>query len=139
MILKEEDLKERIESPLNLLNRLKDTTTSISKKRGANIIPALPPSSEDLIGDLDEKLDLFTAKSKASRLMTSAIEQLQNKLDEVKPEKLSRIAADMTRVISSSAVRNNTNEVKAAQIIVYAPQIISEEKFDVVDVSAVDG
>jgi hypothetical protein len=55
MIITEEEVKERLDSPANLLNRLRSETNSRKKVTH----PSIPPSSSEIIEDLEEKTPSF--------------------------------------------------------------------------------
>ena len=130
MLLEEDELKRRIESPMNLLNRLKDATNPHKPS-----IPSLPPSSDDIIDDIEQKITIGSIKGKALGLMSGALDELKRKLPEVhRPEKLAAIAADMGKVINNVEQRKDA-PVAQAQIIIYAPQMINEETFNVVELN----
>ena len=130
MLLPENELRERLESPSNLLNRLK----SITNPHASNI-PSLPPKSGDIIDDLEDKISIGSIKSKASSIMAAAMDELKTRLPEVhKPERLASIAAEMGKVINNIEAKPQA-ENRTAQIIIYAPQIVSEDTFNVVDLS----
>jgi hypothetical protein len=141
MILNDDEIQQRIESPINLLNRLRKTSTpkngSILPQSSGNIpvhIPTLPPKAEDIIGDLEDKIVNATARSKAMTIMVTAMNELQHRLPEVqKPETLSNIAQQMSKVIANhDANKPSTNNM--SQIIVYAPQIQKLEDYEVIDI-----
>ncbi len=94
MILTDEQVQEKIESPLNLLNRLRKTTEIK--------IPSLPaPKSSDLIPDLDDKVKHGTIRSKAADIMHAALGELALSVTSVKPEKLAQIIREMNQVVTS--------------------------------------
>jgi len=129
MLLEEEELKKRMESPMNLLNKLKSAINPHTIS-----IPALPPSSDDVIDDIEQKITIGSIKGKALGLMSSALDELKAKLPEVsRPEKLAAIAADMGKVINNTEQRKDA-PVAQAQIIIYAPQMMDENVFNVVEV-----
>lgn len=120
MLLTDEDLQERLESPLNLMNRLRSVSTPSN-------IPCLPhPTSKDLNLDIDNKLAVGKLKETAASVMASALAELKVKIADVgKPKELAAIAESMNKIVQSRA-----NEDKVPpQIIVYAPQVIQENHF----------
>ena len=130
MLLEDEELKRRIESPMNLLNRLK-TATNPHK---FTPIPELPPTADEIIDELNDKITSGSIKSKAMNLMSSALDELKNRLPEItKPEKLAAVAADMNKVINGVESKVAGPVINGAQIIIYAPQVVLEETFDVVE------
>ncbi len=54
MVLDDIEINSRLESPDNLVNRLRSLTRLDKSNRVQ--IPSLPPSADDVIADLDEKL-----------------------------------------------------------------------------------
>jgi len=130
MLLTDSEVKERIESPMNLLNRLRSVTNLTS------LSPCLPPSSKDIIENLEEKIGFGSIKSKATNIMSEAMDELRSRLPEVtKPEKLAQIAAEMSKVVNGVVNNKIEDNRKIAQVIIYAPQILSESAFDVIEVS----
>lgn len=136
MILSDDEIKERIESPLNLLNRLK---TSLNRTVTSNLpvsqSPCLPPSSSDIIEDLEDKLKNSSTRSKAVGILHAAMDELKLRLPEIqKPERLAAIAAEMSKVVSHQDNRNQGDK-SLSQIIVYAPQVQNIENYEVIDVT----
>lgn len=131
MILTDEEIKDRIESPLNLLNRLRSTTGG---KSVHSQHPALPPKSGDIISNLEDKIANSGTRSKAASIMSAAMDELRARLPEVqRPEKLAQIAREMSQVVSNHDNKPNTGN-SIGQIIVYAPQVQPLDNFDIVDV-----
>lgn len=135
MILNDDEIKERIESPLNLLNRLKTSLNRTIAPHTPVQIPTLPPpSSSEIIEDLEEKISHSTVRSKAVGILTAAMDELKIRIPEVqKPEKLAQIAAEMAKVVSHQDNRNQGDKA-LSQIIVYAPQVQRLENYEVIDV-----
>jgi len=123
MILSDEEVQERVESPLNLLNRLRHATRGNS--------PCLPaPKSSDLIPDLDSKIGP-DVKKQANRIMSAALAELELRIPDVsKPEKLAQIASEMNKVLV--AREDKDKALNAPQIIVYAPRVIEESHFETI-------
>lgn len=134
MILEESEVLQRLESPLNLLNRLKRETTS---NRNHNIIPSLPPSASDVIEDLEEKLKANSIKQKAGSILLATLSQLESRIPEIdKAESLSRVAESMNKIVSSENEKAaNGKGNKIGQIIIYAPEMMREDQFNVIDIS----
>ncbi len=136
MILPDEEVIERMESPLNLLNRLKSITNPHSNKTPTH--PALPPKSSDIIPDIDEKIGFGSVKSKAMGIMSEAMNELKTRLPEVqKPESLARIASEMGKVVSGMQEKADSDR-RVGQIIIYAPRILTEREFEAIDVQGVE-
>lgn len=126
MLLTDEEIQERLESPMNLLNRLK-TATSPRASRDSGI-PTMPPvTSEDIKLDIPGKLAANGLRDTAARVMGKALQELEVQLPNVqKPEKLAQIATEMNKVLNAT---NDKDKNPPAQIIVYAPQVIQENYF----------
>lgn len=135
MILPEEEVIERLESPTNLMNRLRSAFNPHKKSN----IPSIPsPTAKDIIPDLDEKISIGTTKFKAMSIMNSAMDELKNRLPEIqKPEKLAAIAYEMGKIVVSQN-QQAINDNRIGQIIVYSPRIVSEENFEVVDMKGIE-
>lgn len=119
MLLSDEDVQERLASPLNLLNRLRNTSSPSQ-------IPCLPPTSSDLGLDVDAKLAVGKLRETAAGVMATALAELKIQIPNVqKPEKLAQIAREMNNIVQS---RENEDKTPP-QIIVYAPQVIQENHF----------
>lgn len=128
MILSDEEVQERVESPLNLLNRLRSRSQNHES-------PCLPPKSTDIIPNIDEKLNSSVAnvRQKAAAILSSTLDELRQRIPDVqKPEKLAQIAAEMNKVLIT---RDEKSENKTSQIIVYAPQIREENNFETIVVN----
>lgn len=133
-----------MESPLNLLNRLKSSLSravnlphipSNSPTDSHTISPVLPPSSSDIVADLEDKIANGGTRSKAVGILNAAMDQLRVRIPEVqKPEKLAQIAAEMAKVVNQHDNRN-TGDKELAKIVVYAPQIQSIENYQIVNVN----
>lgn len=135
MILSDDEVKERIESPLNLLNRLKSSLSNAAKIGVHSHIPCLPPKSSDIIENLEDKIKNSSARTKAMGIMTSAMDELQRKLPEVqKPEKLAEIAHQMSKIISSQDSSGASSSIHS-QIIVYAPQVQNIDNYEIIDIN----
>lgn len=126
MILSDEEIQERLESPINLMNRLRELN------KGNSAVVSLPPKSEDIIPNIDEKLN--DSRTKAHSILNATMDELRRRLPEVqKAEKLATIAKEMSMVIAQQDNRNQ-GSIQAGQIIVYAPTMVPIENFEVIDV-----
>lgn len=147
MILSDTEITTRLESPLNLLNRLRSLThgsgkqilpfSPPSRNSNSNIIPSLPPTVDDIMEDAQGKIKLSLAHDQALSILSQSMAQLQERLPEVeKAEKLAAIAGDMNRIVNNinDARRSRNGIDNRVQIVVYAPQIVAEHEFDVIEV-----
>jgi len=130
MILNETEVTERMNSPMNLLNRLKSISNS---KSNHNSIVSLPPTSKEIIEDLEEKLQYGSIKSKAAGIMIAAMDELKSRLPEVtKPETLARVAESMSKVVNAESANSNKDKLNAPQFHIYAPQFNNENHYDTI-------
>lgn len=131
MLLDEKEVTERMESPLNLLNRLRSITTN--KHSRDNTILSLPPKAEQVIDDLEDKLKYGSLKSKAASIMSDAMDELKARIPEVtKPDQLARIAENMNRIVSAENKNNDRDKMNAPQFVMYAPQFVSENHYETI-------
>src|SRR5215510_8223239 len=136
MLLPEKDVLERLESPSNLLNRLRSSLNPRGSAADKIHIPSLPPTADEVISNLEEKITTGGLKSKAAAIMSSAMDELKVRMPEIhKPERLATIAASMGKVISEIESKQSPVDDNHAKIIIYAPQIVNEETFNVIDIS----
>jgi len=99
MILNETEVTERMNSPINLLNRLRTITNKHTKE---NQIVSIPPTATEVILDLEDKLAYGSIKSKAAGIMIAAMDELKSKIQEVqKPEQLARVAESMSKIVNA--------------------------------------
>ena len=134
MILNEEEVTARYESPANLLNRLKTATRASSH----NIIPSLPPTADDVIEDLEDKLKGNSIKQKANTILLATLNELELRIPAIdKPESLSRVAESMNKIVSTENDKLNSGGKgnRIGQIIIYAPEMMREDQFNVIDIS----
>ena len=136
MILEETEAVERLNSPLNLLNRLRDASSKHhrdSNGNPANLIPSLPPKVSDVIDDLEDKLAFGSIRLKASGIMIAAMDELRTRLPEVeKPEKLAAIAAEMSKVVNAKNENAHKDRDDKPQFLVYAPQFVNESHYETI-------
>lgn len=120
------------------MNRLR--TASSPNKRSHNIIPSLPPTSDEVIDNLEEKLQANSQsnsiKQKAGSILLSALNELETRVPEIhKPESLSRIAETMNKIVSTETEKSSGKGNSIGQIIIYAPERMREEQFETIDIS----
>lgn len=152
MLLNESEVTTRLSSPLNLMNRMgnatgKSTAMNLfglgSQQSNVNTQPqstvvSLPPSIDQLVDNVQDKIKLGTAHESALDLMVASISILRERINDVdKPEKLASIAADMNKILSSvdnarnkNSNSNNTNN--GIQIVVYKPQLVHESEYELI-------
>lgn len=135
MILSETSVLERLNSPDNLINRLSSLTQVSPRSRISKInIPTIP-TSEEIIPNLEEKLALGSIKSKAASIMSDVLDTLKTRVPTIeKTAELASVAEKMSKVISNTQISKDDNRDNAPQIIVYAPTILDERHFSVIDI-----
>jgi hypothetical protein len=128
MLINEDEVKKRLNNPLNLLNRVKNNEFDSKRKNAMSLFvkPAAvvqesivspfretitvvedkednkpSESAEDFVKDLDEKVKLALAHDNALELMTNSIDMLKTKLNDVKPEKIPAIINAAGKVVES--------------------------------------
>lgn len=132
MILDEQEVTARFESPLNLLNRLRAGLTPHSTKVE---IPSIPPTAEKIVQDLDEKLRFGGLKGKAAGIMVDCLDELKSRITEVvKPTQLAQVAETMNKIINAED-KNKNQTVEPPQYIIYAPQFRDERTFEILKVN----
>ncbi len=136
MIVNDREAAERLQSPHNLINRMKDLSgqrknamslfirpepaepTSINSLPKASEelikvpIPIQPeqnaPTSDDIIANGDDQIKLGLAHDNAIKLLNSSIDMLSAKLDNVSASKLPSVIAAASRTIEG--IRKERNE-----------------------------
>lgn len=133
MLLEENDVIERFESPANLLNRLRNELSNSHKHQPKARIPSMPPSAEDVIDDLHEKLKFGGLKTKAAHVMNQALDSLNERISEIqKPKDLAAIADTMNKIVNAENKSGVDDRSDKPQIIIYAPSFVKEETYQVI-------
>jgi hypothetical protein len=141
MILDDNEIQSRIESPMNLLNRLKSSLSGPSGQilpsnpnptNPHNLrIPSIPPTADQIVDDLEDKLKSKNLKSKAVNIINDCLDELSSRVSELKPERLATVAAEMNKIVTSES-DNNKDKSNQPQLVVYCPTFIKEDHFDTV-------
>lgn len=133
-LMTDEQIQSRITSPLNLMNRLRILSDRGEAKPQH---PAFPPTIDDVIKDVDDKLANGSIRTKATNILISAMDELEKRMPEIqRPERLASIAADMSKVVDNH--NKNTkrgDDDTSPRVIIYAPQIRNENEFVTINVS----
>lgn len=141
MLMNATDIKDRINSPSNLINRLDSIRGSSSKSSGMNIfgvgekessaviIPEIVGDinreeiSQEVIDAVEDELKLGLVKSSARAVLGKTLDLLSERLPDVdKPKDLSRIATDMSRIIDTFTPKDENQGFKQ-QVIIYRPAV----------------
>lgn len=154
MLMTDLEINERLISPDNLLNRLhKSTNRSVSNLPIIDTvkvsIPALParddsnsktvrsenrePTIDELIESVDTKVSIGKAHTSAIDVLNSALHELKYRVSEIEsPEKLSRIASDMSKIISNSTPSKKEDDAYKSQVIIWKPMMIAIDDMNVI-------
>ena len=142
--MRDDEIESRLNHPDNLVNRLNRLTDKnsaglfgIERSKPAGIT-SLPPSIDKLVDNLGSKLVKSRIEAGAEEVLNTAIEQLKYRIGDVdKPEKLSRIATDMSKIISEVHEGNQSRKYGTGnqQVIVYKPMVLSESSLQIVHVN----
>src|SRR4051812_48821988 len=109
MLTNDLQVDSRLSSPDNLINKLRRATQNSENKSlsifGVRIptnevqIPSIP-SAEELVTDIDAKLQTGRIHKKATDVMEAALNELELQLPSIaRPEKLATIAKDMHSIL----------------------------------------
>jgi len=139
MLLSTEEANLRLESPENLINRLRrkisipDARILPPEDKSETRMVVLPPSVDDLVDNLDSKLKLSSMQEKAVDIINDSMTLLKERMSEVPTKSLSHVAADMSKIISNIREQRGmqTNNI---QVMIYAPEVRSEREFEVIDI-----
>lgn len=157
MLMTDLEINERLISPENLLNRLhKSTNRSISNLPIIDIIkvsiPSLPSNDtetktaksevspanreltiDDLIDSVETKINIGKAHTSAIDVLNHTLDTLRMRLNETEtPEKLSRIASDMSKIITNSTSSKKEDEMAKTQVIIWKPMMIAIDDMNVI-------
>lgn len=140
MLLDEKEVAARLESPLNLMNRLRRQTSNgvaifnvPSVSEGASS-PLLPPKAEDLMSDIDDKIKGGAIQKKALAVLDASLSELEASVGDIKPERLAGVASEMSKIILNVRESNRSDSGERVQVLVYAPQIAARDTFEAIQV-----
>lgn len=157
MLLDDKEVESRLNHIDNLVNQMRSSnpipdakqtidvtkdsmgTFGISKNdkssSPAGLIPSMPPSVDDLIENINDKINLAHANTGAIQVLNSSIAQLNNRLCEVEdPRDYSRIASDMSRIVNGFTEAKKNQPITNQQVIIYKPLILAESDFTTMQV-----
>ena len=136
MLLTESEVDDRLSSPLNLINRMRQATDSRNPTSPTKALELfMPPKVEDIIVDAEDKIKLGLAHKGSIDVMGKSIEMIRERLHEVEKVKdLSRIAVEMSRVNAEiSEIRGGGKGLN--QLVIYQPMIVQENYYETVRVN----
>lgn len=121
MIVNDKDALARINSPINLINRMKNLSSSPVRKSAMSLF--IKPSStitaeeprreenkpdspsgvslDDISSDHDSKIELALAHDSALKLLNASVSALSAKLDDVRADKLPSVIAAASKTVES--------------------------------------
>lgn len=142
MLLKDEEVTARLESPNNLLNRLNritarnDNPMSIFKPSDSNdessaVLGGESIETDDidkLVEDNAKKIKMGIVKARALDVLHDALGELGNRLGETaKVRDLATIAKDMNSILTAEDnKKNNINQ----QVVIYKPVVNDISKYE---------
>lgn len=147
MLLELEDTNNRLSSVNNLINRMKiDPSKSFNKlelfgvpevKTAKSEVIGIPKteSPEEIQRQVESEMRNGLIKQSAKAVLGDSLIKLQQRLPEVdKPEKLSRIATDMSKILDVLEPRSN-DVIHGQQVIVYRPVMNTINSYESMHVS----
>ena len=97
----------------------------------------VPPKAEELIEDLEDKLNLAAAGKSSLKVLKDSIELLGSRIGEIdKAKDLSRVATDMGKVAGTiNDIKHGKDSVGKQQLVIWQPIIMQEINFETIHVS----
>lgn len=134
MLLTEDEVNTRLESPLNLVNQIVRHQSDKAELMD-NIVPRTP-SIEELVDNVEDKIRLVSAHGKAIKALDQSVTAINERIHEVEKAKdLSRIARDMSGIVSSiDEMRNNRSSRNGNNLIIFQPIIMKEDHYETIHV-----
>lgn len=125
MILNEAEMNARLDSEDNIVNRFRKLTDAAvvsipSYEQVSERYNETVPSINDLVTDVDDKINQSKGISNAKTLLAMSTQKLISRLDEVdKPTDLARIASDMNKIVNGS--ESSKDKRTQNNIVIYRP------------------
>jgi hypothetical protein len=176
MLVNDSEAIARLESPLNLMNRLRSINSSRNKAMGlfgigngksSEVLPAdkrissfsnpfhresssqvasvtitqdIPnnPEVEQIVNNSEDQIKLALAHDKALKVLDRAIDTLESKIDDIKPEKLASVITATSKVVEGirkerlEMVKNAGNRSVKITFYTPTPKVLSD--YNVVEV-----
>jgi hypothetical protein len=152
MIINNEDAVKRLNSPLNLINRLAATKSNAKAKAAMAIF--IPPKKQPEAAKLNDKSDAPTldkilenneaqinlglAHDSALKLLTNSISRLSSNLEEVKADKLPAAIMSASKVVESirreRAEALKSNRDREVHYHFYTPEQKQITDYEVIEV-----
>lgn len=149
MLMNKNDAESRLNSPVNLINRLRGATEgAINNSNKIITIPAtaqenakvpsavltIPPEAESLVIDLKHKIKLAGVKGKAVDVLDGALDELANRVHDIENvSKLGTIADIMNRIANGADGKANHGHMN--QLVIWQPIMIQENHYESIQVS----
>lgn len=141
MIMNKEDVRLRLESPDNLINQLKVLNQNNSAKLKTPFglpepestgLQVLPPSIDDLVDNIGDRIKAHGLKSKALDVLDKAVSELQLRISEAKPQTLATIAMNMNSIVHGEEKDRGKTPT---HLTIWQPIMIQENHFETLQVS----
>lgn len=131
MLVDNTEVLSRLESPDNLMNKLREITSSKDRNKLITPIPSLPSPKVDEIGidSLDTKIDVSSGRSKALAVMAKALTRLENNVDAIDVKKLPDLVGRMAITVKNLEPTSQNEKMPLVQFLVYKPELMSESDF----------
>lgn len=141
MLLSDEEIETRLDSPDNLINQLKNRLSGshlsplVTPEEIEKVIDINVPAVTDLIDDAADKIKIGLVKTTALDVLSDTLIHLKARVAETdKPEKLSKIAGDMGKVLNSITPKNDSDRPNT-NVIIYKPIMVNESYYDSIQVN----
>jgi hypothetical protein len=122
-IISEAEVTSRYESPMNLFHRLRKSTETKTE-----IVSIPKPSADQIIPDLDKKLEIAGSKSKALSVMNKVLSRLDNEIEGIRTDRLPGVVAAMSNAIKAMEPEKDGDK-SPVQFIIYSPTVMQEKDF----------
>lgn len=132
MVLEESDVISRVNSPLNLFNKLAALRESTRNSRAP--IVSIPPTAKEIIPNLDDKLTLHNVKGKAISIMNKCMDKLDDNIELMPVKSLGNTVKQMGDAIKALEPEDKKEKLEV-QFIVYQPELKKLQDFQVIEVS----
>lgn len=134
MLLNTEQLNNRLDSPNNLINRLRHNKSNgielfgaVSKSSRAELIIPVLPSSE--LDEVEREIKNGLVKSKAREILGDSLNYLHRELPNVDSSReLSNIAQSMSKIIESFEPKKDSHT--PGNLVIWKPVMVNENHYE---------
>jgi len=161
MIINNDEASKRLNSPLNLINRLRESKTNAKAKAAMSIF--IPPKREEnkpsvfkadiqsiepdinkaetldsILENSETQIKLGLAHDSALKLLNNSITRLSNNIEDVSPAKLPAAIMAASKVVESirreRAEASKNNKDREVHYHFYTPEQKTIEQYEIIDV-----